>query len=103
MENLINFLKELSQERNFEIFIYEEKKEVWMTGSNFGEKFDLVVRPIRNRYIKAVYETPAERIPVLFEDEEKAIKRIKKFFVEKEKVERSREIDIVEEKLNVEM
>ncbi len=103
MENLISFLKEISQEKGFDFFIYEEKKEVWISGVNFGEKFDLLVRPIKNRYIKVIYETPSERIPILFEKEEAAIKRIEKFFKEKVKVENPREIDIIEEKLNVEM
>ncbi len=103
MEKLLEFLKELSEEKNFEFFLYEEKKEVWITGNNYGIKFDLLVRPIKNRYIKVIYETPAERIPILFEDEEKAIRKIEKLFVEKEKVENPKTYSIVEEKLNIEM
>ncbi len=103
MERLIEFLKELSQEKGFEFFIYEDKKEVWITGNNHGTKFDLLVRPIKSRYIKIIYETPSERIPVLFESEERAIKRIEKFFVKKEKVEIPEAYSIIEEKLNVEM
>ncbi len=103
MKRLIEFLKEISRERGFEIFFYEEKKELWITGDNHGTKFDLLVRPIKNRYIKVLYETPSERIPILFEDEEKAINRIKKLFVKKEKVENSESYSIIEEKLNIEM
>ncbi len=103
MDKLLEFLKTFSEEKDFEFFLYEEKNEVWITGSNHGTKFDLLVRPIKNRYIKVIYETPAERIPILFEDEERAIKRIEKFFVKKEKVENPETYSIIEEKLNIEM
>ncbi|NPA54126.1 MAG: hypothetical protein GXO21_05595 [Aquificae bacterium] len=103
MKKLISFLKDFSSEKGFDFFIYEDKKEVWITGNNHGIKFDLLVRPIKNRYIKIIYETPSERIPVLFDNEEKAIKRIEKFFIKKEKAEIPEAYSIIEEKLNVEM
>ncbi len=103
MEKIIDYLKGISEEKGFEFFIYEDKKEVWITGNNHGTKFDLLVRPIKNRYIKIIYETPSERIPVLIESEDRAIKRIEKFFTKKEKAELPEAYDIIEEKLNVEM
>ncbi len=103
MEKILEFLKNLSQENNFDFFLYEEKKEVWISGNNHGTRFDLLVRPVKNRYIKVIYETPSERIPVLFENEDKAIKRIEKFFIKREKVENPETYSVIEEKLNVEM
>jgi hypothetical protein len=103
MEKLIDYLKNISEEKGFEFFIYEDKKEVWITGNNHGTKFDLLVRPIKNRYIKIIYETPSERIPVLLESEDRAIQKIEKFFTKKEKAELNETYDIIEEKLNVEM
>lgn len=76
MEKIIEFLKEISEEKNFYFFLNDETKEVWVSGYNNGVKFDLLVRPIKKVYIKVIYETPYKRVPILFLEEEKALKRL---------------------------
>ena len=80
MEKIIDFLRNLSEKEEFYFYLNEETKEVWVSGYNNNVKFDLLVRPIKKIYIKVIYETPFRRIPILFLDEEKALRRLQTIF-----------------------
>ena len=80
MEKIIDFLRNLSEEKDFYFYLNEETKEIWVSGYNNSVKFDLLVRPIKKVYIKVIYETPFRRVPILFLDEEKALKRLQTIF-----------------------
>jgi len=80
MKKVIDFLKTLSAEKNFQFYMDNDTKEIWISGYNNSVKFDLTVRPIKNIYIKVVYETPFKRVPILFLDEEQTLKRLQSIF-----------------------
>lgn len=80
MEKIIKFLENLSKENEFYFYRNEDTDEVWVSGYNNYIKFDLLVRPIKKTYIKVIYETPFKRVPILFLDEEQALKRLKTIF-----------------------
>jgi len=80
MESIVYFLRELSKERDYHFFYDEGIKHLWVSGRFNGKHFDLVVFPIKKRYIKVVYETADRRLPILFLNEQDALKRIKKIF-----------------------
>lgn len=80
MDKIISYLKDLSNEKGFYFFLNEDTKEIWISGVNNNVRFDLLVRPIKKRYIKVIYDTPFKRVPILFLDEESTLKKLKKIF-----------------------
>ncbi|WP_456401444.1 hypothetical protein [Persephonella sp.] len=87
MKKIPDFLKEISERENFSYFFHEDSKEVWISGHHKGKRFDLLVRPVKKRYIKVNYETPDERRIILFLSEKDALNRLKKMFSKEETVE----------------
>jgi len=80
MDNIVQYLKELSEEKDYYFYYDDEIKQVWITGKINGKHFDLVAFPIKRRYIKVVFETADRRLPMLFLNETDALKRVKKIF-----------------------
>jgi hypothetical protein len=87
MKKIPDYLKDISHKEGFSYFYHDETKEVWVSGHNKGTKFDLLVRPIKRRYIKVIYETPDERKVILFLSEKDALNRLKKLFSSEESLE----------------
>jgi hypothetical protein len=83
MDNIVQYLKELSDRNEYYFYFDEELKQVWIAGKFNGKHFDLVAYPIKRRYIKVVYETADRRLPMLFLNENDALRRVKKIFDEK--------------------
>ena len=80
MDKITSYLKNLSKERGFYFFLNEETKEIWISGINNNVRFDLLVRPIKKRYIKVIYDTPFKRVPILFLDEDSTLKKLDRIF-----------------------
>jgi hypothetical protein len=84
MDSIVNFLKDLAEDREYYFYYDDELKQVWITGRLNGKHFDLVAFPIK-RYVKVVFETADRRLPMLFLNENDALKRIQKIFSEQQK------------------
>ncbi|WP_457621229.1 hypothetical protein [Persephonella sp.] len=87
MKKISEYLNEISQREGYSYFYHDETREIWISGHNRGVRFDLLVRPIKRRYIKVIYETPDERKVILFLSEKDALNRLKKIFSSEETVE----------------
>ncbi|WP_457641562.1 hypothetical protein [Persephonella sp.] len=87
MKKIPQFLRDIAGKEEFTYFFHEETGEVWISGHNKGIRFDLLVRPIKKRYVKVVYETPDERKSALFLSEKDALNRLKKIFSSEETLE----------------
>ncbi|WP_200674975.1 hypothetical protein [Persephonella atlantica] len=82
MEKITKFLKKVSEENGYEIFIYDKNREIWVSGYIDGTKFDLVVKPFRKHQVFIIFEKPEERRVALFSNKIDAYRRLKKIFSE---------------------
>ncbi|MDQ7055394.1 MAG: hypothetical protein Q9M89_02405 [Persephonella sp.] len=80
MEKITKFLKKVSEENGYDIFIYDKKSEIWVSGYKDGTKFDLVVKPFRKHQTLIIFEKPEERKVALFSNKIDAYRRLKKLF-----------------------
>ncbi|MCX7738835.1 MAG: hypothetical protein N2Z80_05430 [Hydrogenothermaceae bacterium] len=75
MEELTDFIKKMSVDRDLTVFIH--KNEIWLSGYKDGLKLDIFIKLFRDGKIKLVYELPQERKVALFLSKDNLISRLK--------------------------
>ncbi len=94
MEKISKFLKKVSEENGYDIFIYDKNREIWVSGYIGGTKFDLVVKPFRKHQVFVIFEKPEERRVALFSNKIDAYKKLKKIFSPSQEITKENTITI---------
>lgn len=75
MENTLEFIKRLSTDMGFTLFVY--KNEIWISGYRNNLKLDIFIKFLKDGKIKLIHEIPQERKIALFLEEHNLIDRLK--------------------------
>lgn len=74
MGDILEIVKEISQDRQFSMFTY--KNEIWLSGYKDNVKIDIFIKFFKDGKVKLIYETPFERKVALFLNSDTAAKSL---------------------------